>query len=459
MATTEAQVGSQGPFSVRLLEDTGNGTWRPKTNPEGADNFSEYVQQVVIEESIDFPCIRGTMVMIDNADIFNMLMGNELWEIQASTPTLKTPSKYVLQCHAITDRIKRDKTNVFTIHLVSPEFLFNEVTNVFGSFKDKPFSDHVKTVITSKKGDGLQSKKETFIEATRGNPQFVVPNWRPLDTISWMATKSVRSASGSGTKPQGAYIFYENVKGFHFKSLDKMIEEARDKTDCYHYKYQPKRTTEDSAMDTFTITRLSFPKTYDTLANLRNGTWAGYSMELNMQDLTRSKMTSAGKDIGFESVYYSIDEYYKRMSHLSKRADVPIDVERNSIASLFSKTPKRVKFGLSGASLYTGMSDTVNYKKSNNSNEMNTPELRAYNYMRRYVLEQIQLQIDVPGNLDLRCGEGIEIDIPATVKSSDRVDLDRVYSGRYLIAGVTHVLNVTNCVSTLMCYKDYVDKK
>ena len=78
--------------------------------------------------------------------------------------------------------------------------------------------------------------------------------------------------------------------------------------------------------------------------------------------------------------------------------------------------------------------------------------------MRRYVLEQIQLQIDVPGNLELRAGEGIEIDIPSSMTDNNRQALDKLYSGRYIIGGVRHTFNLTNCVTTCMLYKDYVDK-
>jgi len=451
----QAQVGSSS-MQVMLLDEN----MKPRTTNDGASNLSEFVTQLVLEESIDFPCIRATMVFQDSADLIDTLLGNEFWSLQLQTPQEDESYVYTLQCHAITDRIKRDKTNIYTIHLVSPEFLLNEVKNVFGSFKEKTFSDHVDTIIKSQEEGLGSSKKKRFIEKTKSQPKFVIPNWRPFDAIAWMAKHSIRDAAGSGDKPQGAFIFFENQKGFHFKSLDQLCKDAREQDDCFHYYYGPKKLGDESAQDYFAISQLSFPKTYDTLSNLRNGTWAGYSMELNLSQFTNSKMTTGSKDIEFKSVYYDITSYYKRMENLKKNGDIPVDIDFNQTTQMFTQTPKRVKYGLSPANLYTGMGDEVSYKKNDNTNnnDMNDPELRAYNYMRRYVLEQIQLQIDVPGNLELRAGEGIEIDIPSTMTDNKRQALDKLYSGRYIVAGVRHTFNLTNCVTTCMLYKDYVDK-
>lgn len=451
----QGQVGSS-QMQVMLLDEN----MKPRTTGDGASNLTEFVSQLVLEESIDFPCIRGTMVFQDSADFIDSLLGNEFWQISVQTPQKKESYAYVLQCHAITDRIKRDKTNIYTIHLVSPEFLVNEVKNVFGSFKDRTFANHVNRIIKNKE-DGLGStKKKRFIEETKSQPKFVIPNWRPFDAIAWMAKHAVRDAGGSGDKPQGAFVFFENQRGFHFKSIDQLCKDAREQKDCFHYFYGPKKLSDVSGQDYFAISNVTFPKTYDTLANLRNGTWAGYSMELNLSQFTKSKMTTASKDVEFKSVYYDIASYYKRMENLKKNGDMPVDTEYNATTQMYTRTPKRVKYGLSPANLYTGMGNEKSYKKNDNTNnnDMNDPELRAYNYMRRYVLEQIQLQVEVPGNLELRAGEGIEIDIPTSLQESRRQALDKLYSGRYIIAGVRHTFNTTNCVTTCMLYKDYVDK-
>ena len=85
-------------------------------------------------------------------------------------------------------------------------------------------------------------------------------------------------------------------------------------------------------------------------------------------------------------------------------------------------------------------------------------DLEAYQYMRMETLTNTQLRINVPGNLDLYAGCGIELNIPATFKVGTKVQLDKKYSGRYLIARVTHSTEAeaTKISTTLTLLKDSI---
>ena len=56
--------------------------------------------------------------------------------------------------------------------------------------------------------------------------------------------------------------------------------------------------------------------------------------------------------------------------------------------------------------------------------------------MRLETLKNTRLTIQVPGNLDLCTGGGIDIQIPANEPGTQKID--ERYSGRYLIAAVAH---------------------
>ena len=58
--------------------------------------------------------------------------------------------------------------------------------------------------------------------------------------------------------------------------------------------------------------------------------------------------------------------------------------------------------------------------------------------MRFESLKNIKLKIKIPGNLDLYAGHGINIVIPATTRSGSKTQIDKKYSGRYMIASLTH---------------------
>lgn len=487
MATpTKSTTGSTDTFVIALLDDAGTGL---RKDEQGNFNLSEFVVQLIIETSIDFPCIRGKLVLKDSGNLIGSLIGGEYWQIVVKTPTQSSATTYILQCHAITDRITRDKTNIFTVHLVSPEFLSNEIANVFGPYKDKPFSDYIKDLVknaptwekasstsqkTSKKQtsgnnkqnstppemSGLKSTKSVHVEKTKGKPQFVIPNWRPLDTIAWMAKHAIREKSKTGKDdiPQSGFIFFENELGFHFKSLDELIEQAAKSKDCYRYSLAPKKLSSVSPEDQFKITRINYPQTFDLLSNLRNGIYSGYSMTLNLQSLQDSKMTGDSKDLPFTTGTYFLEKAYGQMSHLASKANLP--VKTKGPLKNFTSIPKRIHFGFSPDYLYSKMDPKKPDKYEKNPQQQkndaqSNPSARLYGSMRRLVLEMIQVQIDIPGNLDLRCGEGVELWIPKSRQKTEN-EKDEVYSGRYLVAGVKHVFNLQSCTTSVMCYKDYI---
>lgn len=69
-------------------------------------------------------------------------------------------------------------------------------------------------------------------------------------------------------------------------------------------------------------------------------------------------------------------------------------------------------------------------------------------------LKSTKLQIEIPGNVDLYVGAGIEITIAATFKKGGKPTVDERYSGRYLIASLTHKTTGFNMVTELLLMKD-----
>ena len=74
--------------------------------------------------------------------------------------------------------------------------------------------------------------------------------------------------------------------------------------------------------------------------------------------------------------------------------------------------------------------------------------------MRIESLKTIEVQITIPGNMDLYVGSGIDIVIPTTSKSGSTAKRDPRYSGRYLIASLTHDTNGTSMTTELLLMKD-----
>jgi hypothetical protein len=257
-------------------------------------------------------------------------------------------------------------------------------------------------------------------------------------------------------------VFFENSLGYHYKSIDKLIESANSQSfdgktnpstgeaKLYNYVYSPKKVSENQSADQFKINSVVFPEERNFLMGLRHGAWSGFSIGLDPVTISTSKM-GASSDLSADAYRYSIKDIWKRMEHLkgNKNAN-PITKMDTSIQNMIDY-PKRVR--------YTIMPNQIFDPKNSSNPQANYEqlvELQAYQWMRIESLKNVKLQIIIPGNLDLYAGYGINVEIPTTAKSDTTVKLDRKYSGRYIIAGLTHKILNNNMETELLLLKDSV---
>tara|TARA_B100000214_G_C23972710_1_gene631048 strand:- start:3466 stop:5175 length:1710 start_codon:yes stop_codon:yes gene_type:complete len=80
----------------------------------------------------------------------------------------------------------------------------------------------------------------------------------------------------------------------------------------------------------------------------------------------------------------------------------------------------------------------------------------AYSFSRWQLLKAISLDITIPGNVALAVGQQLECVIPASTKEEERTVLDPIYSGRYLIIGLTHKYNPEGVTTMLNLSKDSI---
>ena len=76
----------------------------------------------------------------------------------------------------------------------------------------------------------LNSGKKLYLEESMNKQAFIAPNWRPFDLIYWVSQRAIRK-SGTGKKLQNAFAFFENSAGYHFKSVDTLIERINEQED------------------------------------------------------------------------------------------------------------------------------------------------------------------------------------------------------------------------------------
>lgn len=403
------------------------------------------IAELNIIESLDFPCIRINLVINDSIQLVDSLRGNELLTfVMTSETTGDKKIQFNVRAYRIANRIRYEKKEAYTIECVSNEFMRNEVINVFRSFKAKKAHEIVKELLTDSKYLNVPGSS-IDVESTNDVVQCVIPNWRPFDVINWLGGRATRAENYR----QGGFIFYENSKkGYHFKSFDKIIIDANKQSSVPLYKYAMKNTTESSsASDLYTIKSVSYPALFDALTPLRNGTWAGIFTGVSLDYIPGSRIPTGkgNKQIPYGGTQYRIMEQYQNMEHLGTEnpyssVSPDFDVLLNNV--------KRMRYRSNQVHLW----DTEKTVNSNDLTSGKVPvrweETAIYNYCRKNNFEHIKLEVVVPGNFSLYAGEAIDIEIPRSFNQSKKIELDRVYSGRYVIAGVRHKISNGNTLTT-----------
>jgi len=441
-----AKLQKSGQTALKAYLLDGNGQIR--TAKDGARDLVELISEIKIVESISMPAIFAEVAIFDATDFINTLLGNEYWRLDLEA--FGTQITYILQCYEIGSRSKQEKKDAYILRMVSPAFITNEITNTFGAYDQQDAAFHVKEILGEVTTLGGKSGK-IFDAEPANKMRFTAPNWRPFDAINFIASKATRSG-GSADMAQGAYVFYENSKGYHFKTLDKLIENAVSQ-DKPTYVYGQKSVSDDPGRNQYLINRLTFPKSYNSIENLRQGSWSGYVIGLDPSTLGESVLPTKNKKVTAETGYYNIENTFKQFSTLEKGGKLPIDTKDPVISGMINN-PKRVHYRVLPTHLWDTPSSGGTSTKSRNLNYY--LDTASYNFLRKKSLEAIQLQIEVPGNLALTAGEGVKVEIPRMQAKRKKVELDKMYSGTYLIGGVTHTYKVSQLQTTLHLLRDSI---
>ena len=99
-----------------------------------------------------------------------------------------------------------------------------------------------------------------------------------------------------------------------------------------------------------------------------------------------------------------------------------------------------------------------------NPNNGTHPDIDAmavaqYAAARYNLLKAIKLNIVVPGNTSLAAGGIVKVVIPASQEDGENVKQDRHFSGKYLVAALTHIYRRTWMTTKLFLIRDSKPKK
>ena len=182
------------------------------------------IVEVSIYEDIHANSVYGELVIANTIglSVEGPIIGQEYLSLIISTPTLEDPKHKIIfdknQLHII--KVARNyignDTEVLTMDFTTSEIIHNQRSVVSKTLMGT-YHDMVETLLTR----DLKCKKDLYIEKCNDTKQVITNNRKPFDIISQFTRNATALTHGTP-----AFVFFENFKGYHFRSLQSLYAEG-----------------------------------------------------------------------------------------------------------------------------------------------------------------------------------------------------------------------------------------
>ena len=372
-------------------------------------------------ESIDSPTISMNITFLDIDQVISRkgISGGEYIDLTVQIDGFDdfklTQKKHNLMLNSVRNIITETNKQVATLEFVSVESIINETARVNKKFAGNVSQTVFELLIGDKKG--IQTSKKLDKHDATNSYSFVGNLKRPFDTVQWLCPKAQSSTKNFG------FLFYENFDGYHFKSIEKLLEQEPSFT--YTHTDKPY----DQETGAFKILQNKMVQTNDIGMNLRMGMYANRTIYVDIVNQTK------------EIVDFKISDFnLKRPPKLL-----------NGIEDYPTRLMLRVN------------DIGVAQKGSKKKDQQPSSELAVYqnkSYIRNNLLFSQSFKISIALNPDLRVGQVIEIKLPVKKgdgeSKTDSYGNDRTNdpSGKYLISGLRQIIGGQKSESQLTLIRD-----
>jgi len=385
------------------------------------------VQEINLYESVFSSALQATLLIEDiGQNLISTLpiIGQERVEIKISSGSKNYKLNFYI--YRIDGRTMSDKAQTYVMNCVSLEGLRNENCRVCERVDGLRAEDLIEEKL---KADGFTPKKFEFDE-TKEPFDIYVPNWRMFDLFQWLCKRSVPLHK----KDSVGFLFYETFDGFNFRSIDVLFDETPHPDDSTVYKYYQGNLKSGDKESKYRIMNFAAPKMFDLYDDLRRGAFSHDSIYLDInRRVYRTFRTTA-------------DDFWDNSSHLGKMkpyvsggGDTPTQLLKRSSRTIYRPSV----LGKFNATITNIVDKVDNATNQSFAKDWIDPVNKNFekSFYRYYFLEYSQLDIAVPGDLEVRAGNVIKTSIPTTTKSSDgKVKEDTRFSGKYCVTAVKHTI-------------------
>jgi len=418
-----------------------------KTTSGKVIDLTASIVAITIFEDTSMSAITGNILLQDSVALTSMgpIIGQEYLELKISTTTFTDKSavidftKNVFLVHSLENRTEAgNNVQMYALNFTTSEIMKNQRTKVSQTLKGA-YSD----IVTNMLHDFVDCKKDMYIEPSAGTKKIIAPNIRPFDVIGIAAREAI-----SDRFKEPTYLFFETMKGYHFRSLASMYAEGPVMTYTTFVpggniiQTGPGRGSIDIIKDLATILDYEVIANTDTLVNYTTGT---YASNLFVHDIFNKR---------YENFKHNVFSNFHDEKHISgftsKSKDFPIysDIKIEENGSKISDFPARTYV------MPVTEHDTDEHSDASHITSNNTYPFASYNpqnWLQRRNSQMMQLEqgfivnILTHGNTLINAGDVVELDLPykAAIKTIKNEQSDRFYKGMFFIKRIRHDFDFT----------------
>ena len=418
----------------------------------GGVDLLTFMIELNLFEDIYSSTISGEVVLQDSLGLISKYLLNGTEFIQVQLQKTSNDSKYISRNYRVYKISKRaisdsNQYEVYVLNFCSEEFLLAEQYRLSKAYKGKQIDfiikDIMNTYVLPK-----SANKPISIDSTKGVYDFILPNKKIFETINWLSTY----AQPTDSKAEGAdMLFYENSQGYQFHSLQSLYQLKPYQS----YKFDPKNILNKGAglidiqQQLTNASDFEVLDFFDTLSATTNGTFD--NKVITIDPFTRTSNTgffNYDNYTGQKLNEFALTNNYKNRlggSMYNMAPIVPAGLETGTLRMATTNAGQKKKPYV--AQKPDAVANDIMIEKYLPNR---VSQLSLANYMR--------IRITVPGDPLLTAGTVVNF---STYGIGDDPNLnsrkpDQLYSGKYLVTAVRHIVKNNGYITVLELCKDSV---
>lgn len=460
------------------------------------EDLSQLYERLIIRESIFKNYIHGEIHIFDTNSIISELpiVGEEKIKIKIGYPQESgRPNNEKIDLEFLiykVDNRERQKLGQsienYILYFCDKIALDDTLKRVSKTFKKETVSKYVETILKEDLNIDSNSRE---VEPTQGKYEVTIPNLNPITSINFLTKFSYNNEGNDSL-----FYFYQDRKGFKFKSLEKLISDNADPKKKIFFEHQNNyngETDRDKQLTQNVTQKMSdlmgivsgvgaSPGTGDivskTLKSIQSGAvveWEGdgkdtyqaefYSMEKPFSnyescDTGYFGFTNHSTDILTKTIHkieYNYSENFGKMKKLNSgdTKSKKYEVIKNPFSTKIYSKPT-TKGRIDSEYVKEVMKDKESDMLEDHFSEIRDP---LQNTKKERFFMGPKFNVKIPGNLELFLGDTVDCKFPSYKPEGDdrkrEYPDDKYYSGKYMVFELTHTftrLNVWHC-DMLIC--------